>query len=128
MKKITKQLTILFVSMFFTAFAFAQTTSQTKTDTTMKTYVIERDIPGAGNFTAEQLKTISQSSCTVLKGMGPAIIWDHSYVTGDKIFCVYKAENEDLIREHGKKGGFPVTAIYEVKDVISPATATAAIQ
>ena len=128
MKKISKQLIVLFASMFFTAFAFAQTTSQTKTDTTMKTYVIERDIPGAGNFTAEQLKTISQSSCTVLKKMGPAIIWDHSYVTGDKIFCVYKAQNEDLIREHGKKGGFPVTAIYEVKDVISPATATAAVQ
>jgi Protein of unknown function (DUF4242) len=128
MKKITKQLSLLFVSMLITAFAFAQTTSTTKTDTTMKTYVIERDIPGAGNFTAEQLKTISQSSCTVLKGMGPQILWDHSYVTGDKIFCVYKAENEDLIREHGKKGGFPVTAIYEVKDVISPATATAAIQ
>ena len=128
MKKISKQLIVLFASMFITAFAFAQTTSTTKTDTTMKTYVIERDIPGAGNFTAEQLKTISQSSCTVLKGMGPAIVWDHSYVTGDKIFCVYKAQNEDLIREHGKKGGFPVTAIYEVKDVISPATATAAIQ
>jgi hypothetical protein len=128
MKKITKHLTILFVSMLLTTFAFAQTTSTTKTDTTMKTYVIERDIPGAGNFTADQLKTISQSSCTVLKEMGPAIIWDHSYVTGDKIFCVYKAQNEDLIREHGKKGGFPVTAIYEVKDVISPATATTAIQ
>ena len=123
MKKITQHLTLLFVSMFFTAFAFAQTTSQTKNDTTMKTYVIERDIPGAGKFTAEQLKSISQTSCSVLKGMGPQIIWDHSYVTGDKIFCVYKAENEELIREHGKKGGFPVTAIYEVKDVISPATA-----
>ena len=128
MKKITQHLTLLFVSMFFTAFAFAQTTSQTKNDTTMKTYVIERDIPGAGNLTPEQLKTISQTSCTVLKEMGPVILWDHSYVTGDKVFCVYKAENEDLIREHAKKGGFPVTAIYEVKDVISPATATAAIQ
>ena len=123
MKKITQHLTLLFVSMFFTAFAFAQTTSQTKNDTTMKTYVIERDIPGAGKLTGEQLKAISQTSCTVLKEMGPSIQWLHSYVTGDKIFCVYKAENIDLIKEHGKKGGFPVTAIYQVNDVISPATA-----
>jgi hypothetical protein len=124
MKKITKQLTILIVSILFTGFTcFAQTQSQTKNDNTMKTYVIERDIPGAGQFSAEKLKTISQTSCSVLKEMGPQIIWDHSYVTGDKIFCVYKAENEELIKEHGAKGGFPVTAIYEVKDVISPETA-----
>src|SRR6202012_2815121 len=91
--------------------------------TTMNTYVIERDIPGAGQFSAEKLKTISQTSCTVLKEMGPSIQWIQSYVTGDKIFCVYKAENIELIKEHGKKGGFPVTAIYEVSNVISPATA-----
>jgi hypothetical protein len=121
MKKITQHLTLLLVSMLFTAFAFAQT--QTKNDTTMKTYVIERDIPGAGKLTAEQLKAISQTSCTVLKEMGPQILWDHSYVTGDKIFCVYKAQNEELIREHAKKGGFPANEIYEVKNVISPATA-----
>ena len=121
MKKIIQHLGLLFVSMLFTAFAFAQT--QTKNDNTMKTYVIERDIPGAGQFSAEKLKAISQTSCTVLKEMGPSIQWLHSYVTGDKIFCVYKAENIDLIKEHGKKGGFPVTAIYQVNDVISPATA-----
>lgn len=128
MKKITKMLSLVLVSIFFTAFAFAQTTTttvtKTKTDNKMKTYVIQRDIPGAGKFTAEQLKSISQTSCSVLKEMGPQeIIWDHSYVTGDKIFCVYKALNEDLVREHGKKGGFPVTAIFEVKEIISPATA-----
>ena len=126
MKKITKMLGLVLVSMFFTALAFAQTTTSTKikTDNKMKTYVIQRDIPGAGQFTAEQLKSISQTSCNVLKEMGPQqIVWDHSYVTGDKIFCVYKAQNEELVREHGKKGGFPVTAIYEVKEVISPATA-----
>jgi Protein of unknown function (DUF4242) len=128
MKHITKHLGALIVTMLFTGFAcMAQTKVATdstiNTDTTMKTYVIERDIPGAGQFSAEKLKMISQASCTVLKEMGPQIIWDHSYVTGDKIFCVYKAENEDLIREHGAKGGFPVTAIYEVHTIISPATA-----
>ncbi|MES2431731.1 MAG: DUF4242 domain-containing protein [Bacteroidota bacterium] len=124
MKKITKLLSLLFVSLFITLFAFAQTTqTKIKTDKKMKTYVIEREIPGAGKFTAAELKGISQTSCGVLKEMGPQIIWDHSYVTGDKIFCVYKAENEELVREHGKKGGFPVTRVYEVNTVISPATA-----
>ncbi|MDE3184247.1 MAG: DUF4242 domain-containing protein [Bacteroidota bacterium] len=91
----------------------------------MKTYLIERDIPGAGKFTPEQLKAISQKSCSVLKEMGPDIEWIQSYVTGDKIFCVYKAENEDLIREHAKKGGFPANKITEVVTGISPATAEA---
>ena len=89
----------------------------------MKTYLIERDIPEAGKLTAEQLKGISQASCTVLKEMGPRIEWVHSYVTGNKIFCIYKAENEDLIREHAKKGGFPANSIRQVASVISPATA-----
>jgi Protein of unknown function (DUF4242) len=124
MKNTTKHFTLLIVAILFTGFAaMAQTKTATTTDTTMKTYVIERDIPGAGQFSPEKLKAISQASCTVLKEMGPAILWDHSYVTGDKIFCVYKAQNEDLIREHGAKGGFPVTAIYEVHTVISPETA-----
>ncbi len=89
----------------------------------MKTYLIERDIPNAGAFTAEDLKGISQKSCAVLAGMGPAIEWQQSYVLGDKIFCVYKAENEELIREHGRQGGFPVNRITEIMSVISPATA-----
>ncbi len=89
----------------------------------MKTYLIEREIPGAGKLTADELKNISQTSCTVLKEMGPKIQWIQSYVVGDKIFCVYKAENEDLLREHAKRGGFPVNAIYEVSSIISPATA-----
>ena len=97
--------------------------SSTKNDTTMKTYLIERDIPNAGSFTAADLKGISQKSCSVLKEMGPGIQWVQSYVTGDKIFCVYKAQNEELIREHGQKGGFPVTKITEISSVISPATA-----
>jgi hypothetical protein len=89
----------------------------------MKTYLIERTIPGAGNLSADQLKGISQTSCTVLKEMGPKIAWQHSYVTGDKIYCVYKAENKDLIEEHAKKGGFPANVINEISTMISPATA-----
>ena len=91
--------------------------------TQMKTYLIERDIPNAGKLTPEQLKSISQTSCNVLKEMGPKIQWIQSYVTGDKIYCIYKAENEELIREHAKKGGFPANAIIEISSVISPATA-----
>lgn len=89
----------------------------------MKTYVIEREIPGAGKLTAAELKAISQTSCSVLEEMGPQIEWIHSYVTGEKLFCVYKAENEELIREHAKKGGFPVNRINELGTMISPATA-----
>lgn len=89
----------------------------------MKTFLIEREIPGAGNFSWDQLKAISQKSCSVLNEMGPKIEWQHSYVTGDKIFCIYKAENETLIREHADKGGFPANNIIEVSSVISPATA-----
>ena len=97
--------------------------SEKANSTEMKTYLIERNIPGAGKLTAAQLKAISQTSCTVLKEMGPKIQWIQSYVTGDKIYCVYKAENEELIREHAKKGGFPANFIMEISSVISPATA-----
>ncbi len=127
MKSITNRI-LIFAFMLLTGYAsHAQTsTSNNSTkSTTMKTYLIERDIPGAGKLTPEQLKAISQKSCGVLKQMGPQIEWIQSYVTGDKIFCVYKAENEDLIREHAKKGGFPANKITEVNSGISPATATA---
>jgi hypothetical protein len=100
------------------------TTSATKTTPVMKTYLIEREIPNAGALTPEQLKGISQKSCSVLKDMGPGIQWMQSYVTGNKIYCIYKAENEDMIREHAKKGGFPANTIVEISSVISPATAT----
>lgn len=89
----------------------------------MKTFLIERQIPDAGKLTPEQLKAISQKSCSVLQAMGPQIEWIHSYVTGDKIFCIYKAENKDLIREHANMGGFPANNIFEISSVISPATA-----
>lgn len=86
-------------------------------------YVIERTIPDAGKLTPEQLKGISQTSCGVLKAMGPEIQWVQSYVTGDKIYCVYLAPNEELIREHAKRGGFPADAVSKVATIISPKTA-----
>ena len=89
----------------------------------LKTYLIERDIPGAGQLTATDLKGISQKSCTVVKEMGSGISWVQSFVTGNKIFCVYRAENETLLREHAKKGGFPITSITEINNTISPKTA-----
>ena len=98
-----------------------QTTA--KNNESMKTYVIERIIPGAGELTAEQLKGISQASCSVLDEMGPTIKWQHSYVTGDKVYCVYKAENKALIEEHARKGNFPANSISEVATTISPKTA-----
>ena len=89
----------------------------------MPKYVIEREIPGAGGLSAEQLKSISQTSCDVLRRMSPEINWIHSYVTGDKIFCVYQAPNEEIIREHARLGGFPANKISKVSAVIDPATA-----
>jgi hypothetical protein len=94
----------------------------------MPKYLIEREIPGAGKLTSEQLQAISQTSCGVLSKMGPEIQWMHSYVTTDKIYCVYIAANEDLVREHARQGGFPANTITEVSAIIDPATATAATQ
>ena len=89
----------------------------------MPKYVIEREIPGAGKLTAAQLKAISQTSCGVLSKMGPAIQWIHSYVTGDKIYCVYIAPNEAMVREHASQGGFPANSVSEVAAIIDPTTA-----
>ncbi len=86
-------------------------------------YVIEREIPGAGNLTAEELKGISQISCGVLETMGSEIQWLHSYVTGDKIYCVYTAPNEEMVREHARQGGFPANSVSAVSTVIDPSTA-----
>ena len=128
MKRIKNSILLLALVLFTGMAAMAQTTtvkdsSSKSNPTKMKTYLIERDIPGAGKLTPEQLKAISQKSCSVLQHMGPQIQWIQSYVTGDKIFCVYKAENEDLIREHAKEGGFPANVITEISTTISPATA-----
>ena len=91
----------------------------------MPKYVIERDIPGAGNLTAEQLQGISQKSCSVLSALGPKIQWIQSFVTNDKVYCIYIAPNEALVREHAQKGGFPANRISAVKEVIDPTTAEA---
>ncbi|WP_300596370.1 DUF4242 domain-containing protein [Niabella sp.] len=89
----------------------------------MPKYVIEREIPGAGNLTPDQLKNVSETSCNVLREMGPEIQWVQSYVTGNKIYCVYIAPNEEWIREHAKQGGFPANAVNEIATVIDPTTA-----
>lgn len=89
----------------------------------MPKYVIEREIPGVGDSTADALQAVSQTSCSVLRDLGPQIQWVHSYVTGDKIYCVYIAPNEDLIREHATRGGFPANRISEIKSIIDPTTA-----
>jgi hypothetical protein len=89
----------------------------------MPKYVIEREIPGAVKLSAAQLKGISQTSCGVLSKMGPEIQWLHSYVTGDKIYCVYIAPNESIVIEHAQQGGFPANSVAEVKTMIDPVTA-----
>ena len=89
----------------------------------MPKFVIEREIPGAGNLTAEELKAISQKSCGVLNKLGPEIQWIQSYVTNDKIYCVYVAPNKEMVLDHAKQGGFPANNISEVKRIIDPTTA-----
>ncbi len=89
----------------------------------MKQYLIEREIPGAGNMTSQQLKEISGVSCGVLNKMGTQIQWQHSYVAGNKIYCVYLAPNEEMVKEHARQGGFPANLITEVSAVINPLTA-----
>ena len=90
----------------------------------MNMYVIERDMPGLGKLNHEQLKAASQKSCSVLQNLGPQVTWLHSYITGDKMYCVYLAPNEAMVREHAKQGGFPATAVNRVSTIIGPQTAT----
>jgi hypothetical protein len=89
----------------------------------MPKFVIEREIAGAGDLSAQELQGISQKSCGVLQNMGPQIQWVQSYVTGDKIYCVYIAPNEEMVREHAAQGGFPANRVSEVKSIIDPTTA-----
>ena len=91
----------------------------------MPKYVFEREIPGVGNSTADALQAVSQTSCNVLNELGPQIQWVESYVTGDKIYCVYISPDEQMIREHAQRGGFPANSISEVKTIIDPTTAEA---
>ncbi len=89
----------------------------------MPKYLIERELPGAGKLTTDQLRGISQKSCGVLQKLGPQIQWVESYVTDDKVYCVYIAPNEELVREHAKQGGFPANRVSEVRQTIDPTTA-----
>ena len=89
----------------------------------MPKYVIEREIPGAGKLSKDELRSISAKSCSILQKLGPEIQWLHSYVTDDKIYCVYIAPNEAMVREHAKQGGFPADKVSEVREVIDPTTA-----
>jgi hypothetical protein len=89
----------------------------------MPKYLIEREIPGAGKLSAEELQGISQKSCGVLREMGPQIQWVESFVTDDKVYCVYIAPNEAVVRQHAQTGGFPANRIAEVRSVIDPTTA-----
>ncbi|HST54159.1 MAG TPA: DUF4242 domain-containing protein [Pyrinomonadaceae bacterium] len=89
----------------------------------MPKYLIEREIPGAGDLSQQELQAISQKSCGVLREMGPQIQWVESYVTGDKIYCVYIAPDEAAVREHAAQGGFPANRVSEIKRMIDPTTA-----
>lgn len=93
----------------------------------MPKYIIEREIPGASKLSAAELQGISRKSCDVLEKQGPSIQWIQSYVAGDKIYCIYIAPNEALVREHAKRGGFPANRIAEIKAIIDPVTAEAAL-
>ncbi len=89
----------------------------------MPKFVIERDLPGAGKLSAMELKGISQKSCDVLRAMGPKVQWQQSYVTDDKIYCVYLADSEKEVFEHARRGGFPASRVSPVRAIIDPATA-----
>ncbi len=91
----------------------------------MPKYVIERDIPNAGSLTEHEIQAISQKSCSVVQNLGPQIQWLHSYVTDDKIYCVYIAPNEEMVREHAQQGGFPANRVSEVKRIIDPTSVEA---
>jgi hypothetical protein len=89
----------------------------------MPKYVIEREIPGAGKISPADLQAISQKSCSVLQGLGPQIQWVQSYVTDDKIYCIYIAPNKEMVVEHARQGGFPANSVAEVRTMIDPTTA-----
>jgi hypothetical protein len=108
-----------FAQPFF-VIAFGHHVAQEKR---MPKFVIERELPGAGKLSPQELKAISQKSCGVLRNMGPQIQWLHSYVTDDKIYCVYIAPNEDAVRQHASQGGFPANRISAIRRMIDPTTA-----
>jgi len=104
-------------------FEISDLRSEIQEEGVMPKYLIEREIPGAGNLSPQELQEISQTSCSVLQKLGPQIQWVQSYLTGDKIYCVYIAPDEAMIREHATQGGFPANRVSEIKSVIDPTTA-----
>lgn len=120
--KTLKTLTII-LTLFTTSMASAQQKQDNKSAKPMKMYLIEREMPGAGKLTLADLQGASQKSNEVLKEMGSGIEWINSYVVDDKLYCVYKAESKELIKEHAEKGGFPCNSIMEIKESINPSTA-----
>lgn len=135
MKTVMKINVLLVVLLTASMTAFAQEANNTtpKKEKSMQTkimntYVIERQIPDAGKLNAQDLQGISQKSCSVLKELGSEIEWVQSYVTDNKIFCIYRAENEEILKIHAEKGGFPINAIHKLSTMISPATATAKLE
>ncbi|WP_299487897.1 DUF4242 domain-containing protein [uncultured Allomuricauda sp.] len=115
--------TIILATLLMALISYAQINSNKNKQETMKTFIIEREIPNAGELTQEQLRGISQKSNQVLSEMGTEIEWLHSYVANQKVYCLYKAKNEELILEHAEKGGFPANSISEVENEIGPKTA-----
>lgn len=93
----------------------------------MNTYVIERNIGGVGGASAQELRAIAEKSCAVLAELGSGVQWVHSYVTDDKIYCVYRADDAELVGEHARRGGFPADVVATVRSVIDPTTATARV-
>ena len=91
----------------------------------MPKFVIERELPGAGKLSADELRGVAQKSCSVLGNLGPQIQWQESFVTDNKIYCVYIAPNEEMVREHAKQGGFPANSVARVRTIIDPTTAEA---
>jgi hypothetical protein len=89
----------------------------------MPKYIIEREIPGAGNLSAADLQAISRKSCAVISDLGPTLQWIQSFVTENKVYCIYLAPNEELVREHARQGGFPANVVARVRTVIDPTTA-----
>ena len=122
--KISKLLLILLWSLALCSYAAAEEPVKPEAlPDGQHMYVIERVIPGAGSFSAEKLKSIAQTSCGVLKSMGPQIQWVQSYVTDNKIYCIYIAPDEATVREHASKGGFPANSVSQVRTMIDPTTA-----
>jgi hypothetical protein len=118
-----KALLIMIASLFLSSVVWSAEPKPETLPAGENMYVIERDMPGLGKLSPEELRMASQKSCKVLRDLGPQSTWLHSYVTGDKMYCIYLAPNEEIVREHAKEGGFPANKVSQVTTIISPDTA-----